>query len=316
MNDTTIHRLADVQSCEIGARTRIWQFVVVLSGARIGSDCNVCSHCFIENDVVIGDRVTIKNNVQLWDGLRVGDDVFIGPGVSFSNDRFPRSRQVPERFLITTIEEGASIGAGAVVLPGLVIGRNAMVGAGAVVVRSVPENAVVVGNPAKIVGYVDADRPQVVHAMSTSQDAGVTVTAVAGVTLHRLPRIADMRGSLVVGEFEREIPFHVKRYFITFEVPSREVRGEHAHHHCQEFLICIRGQCSVLTDDGVNRAEFLLDDPQQGVYLPAMVWRTHYKYSSDAMLLVFASEYYDGADYIRSYSDFCRLAKPPHDSIS
>src|SRR5690606_17039990 len=152
---TYIHPLADVQSRHIGEGTRIWQFVVALPGAVIGADCNICAHCFIENDVVIGDRVTIKNGVQLWDGLRVGSDVFIGPNVSFANDRFPRSRQRPDEFLQTIIQEGASIGAGAVILPGVVIGSHSMVGAGAVVTRSIPPNAVVVGNPAKIIGYVD-----------------------------------------------------------------------------------------------------------------------------------------------------------------
>lgn len=152
---SSIHPLADVQSSAIGEHTRIWQFVVVLPGARIGKDCNVCSHCFIENDVLIGDRVTIKSGVQLWDGLRVADDVFIGPNVSFTNDRYPRSRQYPERFETTTLETGVSIGAGAVILPGLVIGKGAMVGAGAVVTRDVPPGALVLGNPARVVRKLD-----------------------------------------------------------------------------------------------------------------------------------------------------------------
>jgi len=146
-----IHPLADVQSSSIGKNTRIWQFVVILPRARIGADCNVCSHCFIENDVLVGDRVTIKNGVQLWDGLRVADDVFIGPNVTFTNDRYPRSREYPDRFAITVIEAGASIGAGAVILPGLVIGCGAMVGAGAVVTHDVPPRALVLGNPARVV---------------------------------------------------------------------------------------------------------------------------------------------------------------------
>lgn len=156
MPESFVHASADVQSSDIGPGTRVWQFVVVLPGARIGRDCNVCSHCYIENDVVLGDRVTVKSGVQLWDGLRVGNDVFIGPNASFANDRFPRSRKRPEKFLTTTLHEGASIGAGAVVLPGIEIGRNAMVAAGAVVTRSVPANALVAGNPARILRYLDA----------------------------------------------------------------------------------------------------------------------------------------------------------------
>lgn len=154
---TMRHPLADVQSPSIGEGTRIWQFVVILAGARIGRDCNIAAHCFIENDVVVGDRVTVKCGVQLWDGLRVADDVFIGPNATFTNDRFPRSRQWPERFPETRIERGASIGAGAVILPGLTIGERAMVGAGAVVTRDVPARALVVGNPARIVRYLDDD---------------------------------------------------------------------------------------------------------------------------------------------------------------
>ena len=150
-----IHPSADVQSTQIGEGTSIWQYVVVLPQARIGRDCNVCAQVFIENDVIVGDRVTIKNGVQLWDGLRIEDDVFIGPNVTFTNDRFPRSKVWPESFPQTTIQRGASIGGGAVILPGITIGPKAMVGAGAVVTRSVPPGAIVVGNPARITGHVD-----------------------------------------------------------------------------------------------------------------------------------------------------------------
>ena len=128
----------------------------MLADARIGADCNICSHNFIENDVVIGDRVTIKSAVQIWDGLRIEDDVFIGPNVTFTNNSFPRSKHYPEVCPITIVRSGASIGGGATILPGISIGRNAMVGAGAVVTKSVPDNAVVVGNPARIVRYLGA----------------------------------------------------------------------------------------------------------------------------------------------------------------
>lgn len=146
-----IHPTADVQSPHIGAGTRIWQFVVVLPGARIGADCNVCAHCFVENDVLVGDRVTVKSGVQLWDGVTLEDDVFVGPNATFTNDPFPRSCQRPARFLPTVVRAGASIGANATILPGLVIGEGAMVGAGAVVTRDVPPRTLVVGNPARVV---------------------------------------------------------------------------------------------------------------------------------------------------------------------
>lgn len=304
MNQPFIHPLSDVQSTVIGSDTRIWQFVVVLPGAKIGEDCNICSHCLIENDVVIGDRVTVKSGVQLWDGLRVGDDVFIGPNASFANDRFPRSQQKPEKFLVTTLHDGASIGAGAVILPGLEIGCNAIVAAGAVVTRSVPPNAVVEGSPAKIVGYVDAARDEDVSVARAKTEVGASATRVNGVMLHRLPNVPDIRGSLTVGEFDRSIPFPAKRYFMVFDVPSVETRGEHAHRECHQFLICVRGSCAVVADDGVNRQEFQLDRPDVGIHLPPMVWGIQYKYSADAVLLVFASHYYDSADYIRNYAEF------------
>ena len=148
-----IHSTADVQSSQIGEGTRIWQFVVVLPEAIIGRDCNICSHCFIENDVLIGDRVTIKCGVQLWDGIRLQDDVFIGPNVTFTNDLAPRSRRVLPSFEKTMIKRGASVGANATILPGLIIGTSAMIGAGSVVTKHVPDFAIVVGNPAKAVGW-------------------------------------------------------------------------------------------------------------------------------------------------------------------
>jgi len=308
MNPPFIHPLSDVQSSAIGSGTRLWQFVVVLPGARIGQDCNICSHCLIENDVVIGDRVTVKSGVQLWDGLRVEGDVFIGPNVSFTNDRFPRSQKKPEKFLVTRIDEGASIGAGAVILPGVVIGRKSMIAAGAVVTRSVPPNAVVVGNPAKIVGYTDTVRTDASTGETAKTEVGSTATRVAGVNLHQMPRVVDMRGNLTVGEFNRSIPFTAKRYFMVFDVPSVETRGEHAHRECHQFLICVRGSCAVVVDDGTNRQEFLLDRPDIGIHLQPMVWGIQYKYSADAVLLVFASHYYDSADYIRDYAQFRQLA--------
>jgi acetyltransferase-like isoleucine patch superfamily enzyme len=150
-----VHKLADVATERIGDGTRIWQFAVVLAGAKIGSECNICAQVFIENDVVIGDRVTIKNGVQLWDGLRVGNDVFIGPNATFTNDLFPRSKRYPAKYPETFIEDGASIGAGAVILPGITIGRGALVAAGAVVTRNVDAKSLVRGNPARHVRFIE-----------------------------------------------------------------------------------------------------------------------------------------------------------------
>jgi UDP-2-acetamido-3-amino-2,3-dideoxy-glucuronate N-acetyltransferase len=151
-----VHERALVESDDIGPGTRIWAFAHVMHGARIGADCNVCDHTYVEGDVVVGDRVTIKSGVYLWDGLRVEDDVFLGPLATFTNDRFPRSKQDFE-CPVTTVRCGASVGAGAVILPGVTVGRRAMVGAGAVVTRDVPDYAVVAGNPARVLRMLEPD---------------------------------------------------------------------------------------------------------------------------------------------------------------
>lgn len=150
------HPSSDVQSATIGEGTRVWQFCVILPQARIGRDCNICSHCLIENKVTVGDRVTVKSGVQLWDGIHIEDDVFIGPNVTFTNDLFPRSRQWPEQYAQTLIRRGASIGANATILAGVTIGENAMVGAGSVVTKDVPAKAVVAGNPARLLRMLES----------------------------------------------------------------------------------------------------------------------------------------------------------------
>ena len=300
-----IHPQAICESPNIGANTRVWAFAHILPGAVIGRDCNICDGVFVENDVRVGDRVTVKCGVQLWDGVTLEDDVFIGPNVTFTNDPFPRSGKPPARFSRTTVERNASIGANATILPGIIIGRGAMVGAGAVVLRDVPSHAIVAGNPARIVGYVDSDRPAVVPPVADPA-ADFAASRVKGINLHRMPRIEDMRGNLSAGEFGRNLPFVPKRYFLVFDVPSAEVRGEHAHRQCHQFLVCTHGQVSVVVDDGTQREEFLLDRPELGLHVPPMVWASQYRYSADAVLLVFASDFYDPADYIRDYEEFLR----------
>ena len=150
-----IHPLSDVASKSIGEGTKIWQYSVIFTHAVIGANCNICAHTLIENDVLIGDNVTVKSGVFLWDGIEIHDNVFIGPCVTFSNDKYPRSKVRTDSFLKTIIMAGASVGANATILPGVTIGRNAMVGAGSVVTRSVPDYAVVIGNPARVVRYLE-----------------------------------------------------------------------------------------------------------------------------------------------------------------
>lgn len=303
--DFFTHSHALCESPNIGKNTRVWAFAHILPNAQLGSECNVCDNVFIENDVIIGDRVTLKCGVQVWDGITIEDDVFVGPNVTFTNDRFPRSRVYPETFSRTIIKKGASLGANCTILPGLTIGANAMIGAGAVVTRTIPPNAIVVGNPAKIIGYVNA-KP---ITTSEHKNAGiptpeVSATSVKGVTLHSMKEVSDIRGSLSAGEFDRSIPFKAERYFLVYNVPTAETRGEHAHKECHQFLIAVKGSVHVVADDGKNREEFIMDSPNKGIYLPPKTWGIQYRYSADSVLMVFASHYYEADDYIRNYDDF------------
>jgi acetyltransferase-like isoleucine patch superfamily enzyme/dTDP-4-dehydrorhamnose 3,5-epimerase-like enzyme len=305
----SIHPQAIVEAgANVGADTRVWAFAHVLPGARIGRQCNICDGVFIENDVVIGDRVTIKCGVQVWDGIEIEDDVFIGPNATFTNDPAPRSRQHLTWYPRTRIRQGASIGANATILPGLTIGRGAMVGAGAVVTHDVPPNAIVVGNPARIQGYVTTG-PELGPAAPAPHDQEAVACPVKNVEVIQLPTFEDMRGMLSVGEVGAQLPFRPQRWFLVYDVPSKEVRGEHAHKTLHQFLVCTHGRCSVMADDGQNRAEFVLDRPGIGVYIPPMVWAAQYLYSPDAVLLVLASAAYDSADYIRDYDEFLVLVQ-------
>lgn len=300
------HPQALVETENIGKNTRVWAFAHVLPGAVIGEDCNLCDQTFVENDVVMGNRVTIKCGVQLWDGITLEDDVFVGPNATFTNDPFPRSKQYPEAYKRTIIRKGASIGANATILPGLTVGQYALVGAGAVVTKDVPPFAIVVGNPAQISGYVQSDGKNRLadNKQNDRKVKSADLPEVKGVRLINLPIVADLRGSLSFAEYENTLPFLPKRYFLVYDVPNKEIRGEHAHRECHQFLVCIKGNCSVVVDDGNNRAEVLLVGPQLGLHVPPMVWATEYKYSADAVLLVLASEVYRAEDYIRDYDLF------------
>src|ERR1043166_9593059 len=213
--DFFAHSHSLVESNQVGKNTRIWAFVHILPGARIGADCNICDHVFIENDVIIGDRVTIKCGVQIWDGITLEDDVFVGPNATFTNDNLPRGRRPNWRPSVRTIvRRMASIGANATILPGLTIGANSLVGAGAVVTRDVPPNAIVVGNPARITGYVDTAFPALEDSGAEAPKESLHALHVSGAKLLRMPLIKDIKGSLTFGEIGQQLPFPVQRYFV------------------------------------------------------------------------------------------------------
>ena len=285
----------------IGANTRVWAWAHILGGAVIGKDCNLCDHTFVENGVSIGDRVTVKCGVSIWEGITIEDDVFIGPSVAFTNDRFPRSRQHPEKYAQTRIGLGASIGANATILP-VTIGAYAMIGAGAVVTKDVPPYAIVYGNPGRIMGYVNAVKiPRPAPFPVAPGGPGTTAT---GAVIYPIPSFADIRGDLSVLEFDKLLPFPVKRIFYTYGVNSSEVRGEHAHKKCEQFLIALHGSLRVIVDDAAHREEFILDKPQEGLHLPAGCWGIQYMHSPDCVLMVLASRGYEADDYIRDYDQF------------
>jgi len=304
-----VHEKAICESEDIGADTKIWAFSHILKGAILGKNCNICDGVFIENDVVLGDNVTVKCGVQLWDGCHVKDDVFIGPNVTFTNDKFPRSKQYPNEFLSTLIEKGASIGANATILPGIEIGEEAMIGAGAVVTKPVPPKAIVVGNPARIVGYVGASKLDKGSILSDEEFESPVKLGVGEVELWKLKGFEDLRGNLMVTEFSSDLPFVPNRAFFVYGVPSEDVRGEHAHKECSQFLVCLAGSVHVVVDDGEKMREIRLDKPQIGLHMPTMIWGIQYKFSKDAVLMVMASHPYNSDEYIRDYTDFLKQVK-------
>lgn len=304
------------KGASVGLRTRIWAFAHVCSGAVIGSDCNICDATFVEEGVRLGDRVTVKSGAHLWKGVVVEDDVFIGPNATFTNDRFPRSGARCFDLMTTRLLQGCTIGGGAVILPGITVGREAMVGAGSVVTHDVPTKAIVIGNPARIVGYVDAPLPGSPHP-SPRVTAGIQPVLPGGARLLELPEIRDLRGGLTFAEVEGDLPFTPKRMFMVFDVPNSNVRGEHAHKSLHELLICVTGECNIVLDDGLGSlGQVNLNSPTQALHIPPLTWRVHYKYSQDAVLLALASEVYDASDYLRNYDEFTALARAAHEHVS
>lgn len=305
---TTIHEKAICDSGDIGPGTRIWPFAHVLSGAKIGSDCNICESVFVENDVIVGDRVTIKCGVQLWDGVRLANDVFVGPNATFTNDRLPRSKKYQDDIQQTIVERGASIGANATILPGLRIGRSAMVAAGAVVTRDVPAHALVAGNPARIVRFVAQDG----SPLPSRLPVGAETLTLPRCRLIKFPVHQDASGTLIAVEHDGGLPFEPRRTFFLRNITPGHVRGNHGHRLCSQAILSLAGAATVMIDDGINREEIIMNDPTVGLYLPPMTWCSIFRFSPDCIMQVYASHPYDNADYIHSYTQFLQLVSERH----
>lgn len=244
--------------------------------------------------------IEINSKALIPEGVLVEENVVCDPRVIFAGKNIVLRRNV-------------RLDAACLISDGVTIGQGAWVRAGAVVLQSVPPNAIVEGNPAYVVGYVAGSEMKVGGGDSTVIDAtsfskldrpAKVPLNVKNCAVYLMRKVVDARGSLTVGEVPTEVPFLPSRYFIVYGVPSIELRGEHAHRRCQQFLICVHGSLRVMLDDGIRRCEVLLDRPDMGIFMPEMIWGTQYRASQDAVLLVFASRPYEVDDYIRTYDEF------------
>jgi carbonic anhydrase/acetyltransferase-like protein (isoleucine patch superfamily) len=243
---------------------------------------------FVDPSARVHEHAVVVGDVTLEEGVSVG------PGAVLDGGAEP-----------VVVRRHASLGANVTVRSGVEIGRRAVVEPGTVVAQNVPANAIVTGNPATIVAYVDSGLEEPAPELVTSAELAepVSPTRVPGVTLHRLTFAQDLRGSMAAAEFA-ELPFQPRRVFTVYDVPSESVRGAHAHRLCSQLLVCLAGSVSCLVDDGSTRDEVRLESPSVALHVPPMIWGTQWRYTREAVLLVLASHPYDAGDYIRDYEEF------------
>lgn len=260
-------------------------------------------YAVIETQVTFGKAARVGARAFIGAGARIGDRVSLGPGVIIQS-----TLAEPVH-----IENDVEIGAGAVITAGMRVGFRARIGAGCVVAENVPPNMVLAVQPAHVVGYRNGSHGpgaplrsiRVDDIQEDRMDLGVS-----GAQVWRMREYRDYRGSLCVAELHRnELPFPPARMFLVYDVPSQNTRGDHAHRVCEQFMHCVSGSVSVVLDDGRDRVEVLLSKPWIGIYMPAMIWGTQYRYSPDAVLAVYASRPYENDDYLRDYSEFLKLVQ-------
>lgn len=288
----------------LGFGSRVHAFARATADVEVGDNCVLHGQVQLLGRITLEDDVVIRSGAQLLGRVHAESGVVVGAGAVLGEEA--EGEEARERPAIV-IRRFASVGANATVAPGVVIGRRAVVRPGSVVAENVPAHAIVSGNPARIVAYIDTtpDPDQPEGGIAPADGASVT-TRVRGVTLHPMTNARDLRGSLMVAEFAG-LPFVPQRAFTVYDVPNESVRGAHAHRVCAQLLVCLAGGVSCLVDDGSAREEVRLAAPNVGLHIPAMIWGTQWKYTRDAVLLVLASHPYDAADYIREYEEYLAL---------
>ena len=274
------------------------EYTVIAPDASVGLSCEISSHVFIGEQVVLGDYVSVGQGAHLDGVVVVENNVVIGPGSVLVKGLELGSETRPTRLLADS-----RIGGNVTIYPGVTVGVGAVVAHGSVLDRDVPDFAEVGGNPATIRRYHHSGLG-VSQVGSVDQDSGFPIQMAQGPKVIQLSKASDIRGSLVAGEIEKEVPFDIRRFFFVYDVPSEESRGAHAHRECHQLLIALGGTVNVIVSDGSVSHEVVLDSPQLGLHVPPMIWGIQYKYSRDAILLVLASHEYDPEDYIRDFSTF------------
>lgn len=317
MAGPVIHSQALCEATAVGDDSYIGAFAHVYAKAVIGRGTTIGDHAVVADATLVGNRVVVGAGVQIAGNVVLQDDVVLGSNVLFSSNHHLVDSEPGVDSRPTVVEQGAVVGGGSVITQDVRIGRNARVSDGAVVTRDVPAFAIVAGNPAAITGYSDGTGQRMLSSqVHDVPQATLTRPVKLGSSIVHLRKATDLRGSLVVAELASDLPFVPRRFFIVYDVPSLDVRGEHAHLACEQFLVCVKGSVRAIVDDGSNRGEFLLNSADVGLYMPAMTWGTQYAYSSDAVLAVFASHPYDSEDYIRTYEEFQQKVKERADTSS